>query len=80
MVILVAFNKLSSCKSKHHNVLITNPLLIWSRVVSMEFITCKLLVQVSQLVILLNNDAFKVVILTYSYHTGHNVKQGKKIC
>ena len=71
MVILVAFSKRFTCKSKHHNVLTsTNPLLIWTRAVTMAFITSKLIVQEAEAVILLTDDVFKMLILIYTYHTG----------
>ena len=63
MVILVTFNKLISCKRKHNNVYITNPLLIWTRAVIMAF------VEEVEAEILLIDDVSKMVILIYSYET-----------
>ena len=53
-------------KSKHHNVLIINPLLIWASAATMEFITSKLVIQDTMGVPLLMDD----IILIYSYYTG----------
>ena len=69
MVILVTFNKLISCKRKHHNVYITNPLLIWTRAVIMAFVTSKLIVEEVEAEILLIDDVSKMVMLIYSYET-----------
>ena len=69
MVILDTFNKLISCKRKHYNVYITNPLLIWTRAVTMAFVTSKLIVQEVEAEILLIDDVSKMVILIYSYET-----------
>ena len=69
MVILVTFNKLISCKRKHNNVYITNPLLIWTRAVIMAFVTSKLIVEEVEAEILLIDDVSKMVILIYSYET-----------
>ena len=63
MWLLYTLHLLISVKCKHHNVLITNPLLIWSKAVIMEFITSTLVVQKIEAVILLIDDVFKVVIL-----------------
>ena len=65
MWLLYTLHLLISVKCKHHNVLITNPLLIWSKAVTMELITSKLVVQEIEAVILLI-DVFKVVILVYN--------------
>ena len=63
--ILVVLAKLFQRKNKHHNVFITNPLIL-AGAIAMEVITCKLVIQVFEAVTLLMDDA----ILIYSYHTG----------
>ena len=72
---LYTLHLLISAKCKHNNVLIINPLLIWSRAVSMDFLTSKLVVQEVEVVILLIDDVLKVVIITYSFTQVYNAKK-----